>query len=383
MKFIPRILQPIKGSFFLFGPRGTGKSVWIQKQFPDALRIDLLQPDVLQNYLVHPEYLQALIEGSPKKTQIVIDEVQKAPSLLSVVHRLIEERKRLQFILTGSSARKLKQAGVDLLAGRAVVHYLHPYMACELGDAFSLNESLRLGLVPLVLGAGNPSEALRTYAALYIQQEVLAEGLVRSAGAFGRFLEAMSFSHGELVNISNIAQDCQVPRTTVQIFIEILEDLLLGFRVPVFTKRAKRELVQHPKFYFFDAGVYRSLRPRGPLDQPEQIAGHALEGLVAQHLRAWITYTSGAHRLYFWRTRSGVEVDFVLYGDSGIYAVEVKESARVRGNDLKALKEFQADYPGARAVLLYGGKDRLKIQGIPCIPCREALMAMRPNHPLF
>jgi predicted AAA+ superfamily ATPase len=189
----------------------------------------------------------------------------------------------------------------------------------------------------------------------------------------------MSFSHASLLNISNVARECQVERKVVEGYVSILEDLLLGYRLNVFTKRAKRALVAHPKFYLFDAGVYRSLRPKGPLDRPEEIHGHALEGLVGQHLRAWIAYSQADCSLYFWRTRSGVEVDFVLYGSEGIFAVEVKNSARIQPQDLRPLKAFQQDYPESKAYLLYRGKDRLMKGDILCLPCSEFLMELRPG----
>jgi predicted AAA+ superfamily ATPase len=205
------------------------------------------------------------------------------------------------------------------------------------------------------------------------------EGMVRNIGHFSRFLEAVSFSHGSLLNISNVARECEVERKVVEGYISILEDLLLGCRVKVFTKRAKRALVAHPKFYFFDAGVYRSLRPKGPLDKPQEIDGHALEGLVAQHLSAWIAYTKGDFSLHFWRTRSGVEVDFVVYGSEGLYAIEVKNSARIHPQDLRALKAFKQDYPGSKAYLLYRGKDPLLKGEILCLPCSDFLIRLRPG----
>ena len=197
---------------------------------------------------------------------------------------------------------------------------------------------------------------MKAYNGLYLREEVQMEGLVRNAGSFARFLEAMSFSHARVLNLSNVSRDCQVSRKTVEGYLEILEDLLLGFRFPVFTKRAKRELASHPKFYYFDAGVSRANRPSGPLDAPQEIDGLALEGLVTQHLRAWCDYSTGNHELHYWQTRSQVEVDFVVYGDSGLYAVEVKNSTHVRSDDLRALKNFAQDYPQSQRYLVYRGK---------------------------
>ncbi len=271
-----------------------------------------------------------MIAGRPEVRQVVIDEVQKLPELLQVVHLLIEERLPLQFILTGFSTRKLRRGGVNLLGGRAAQKSLHPFIAAELGDQFSLERALRLGMSPIVLGSNTPEETLRAYNGLYLREEVQMEGLVRNIGGFSRFLEAVSFSQGVVLNRASVARDAQVKSKTVDGYLEILEDLLLAFRLSVFTRRAKRELAAHPKFFFFDTGVFRANRPTGPLDTPSEIDGAALEGLVAQHLRAWCDYSNGNHKLHYWQTRSRVEVDFVVYGEDGFHALEVKNSARVQ-----------------------------------------------------
>jgi predicted AAA+ superfamily ATPase len=307
---------------------------------------------------------------------VVVDEVQKVPELLGVVHALIEER-RTHFVLTGSSARKLKRAGVDLLAGRAALRFLFPYLASELGDQFMVAEALRIGLVPLVVEAPVPEEALRAYVALYIREEVFQEGLVRNVAAFSRFLEAVSFSHAQLLNLAHIARESQVERKSIEGYVSILEDLLIAFHLSVFSRRAKRELIAHSKFYLFDPGVYRMLRPKGPLDLPEMIAGMAFEGLIAQQLRAWLHYRQGDAELFFWRTRGGAEVDFVLYGDLGLVAVETKYSARVRSEDLRSLKAFKTDYPEATCNFIYAGRERMLIDGILCLPAEEFLAGLR------
>jgi len=366
-------------SFFLFGPRGTGKSTWLRSERPGAIWVDLLDPEAQRLYLARPERLRELIAGRPQVDDVVIDEIQKAPALLDVVHDLAESDKRLRFVLTGSSARKLRRGAANLLAGRLVEARMHPFMAAELGASFDLRQSLEIGLVPLVWNGADPAATLRAYASLYLREEVQAEALVRDIGAFARFLESISFSQGALLNLAEVARDCHVGRKTVEGYLGILEDLLLSFRVPVFSKRAKRILVTHNKFYFFDAGVYRSLRPAGPLDRPEEIAGMALEGLVAQHLRAWIDYRAGGAQLYFWRTKSGSEVDFVVYGPDVFCAIEVKHAVRVNSKDLRALRAFREDYPEANACLLYMGKERLAIDGILCIPCEEFLLGLHPD----
>lgn len=374
-----RFLNPPKDHFFLLGPRGTGKTWWVREQFPEAMRVDLLDPETLRVMSARPERLRERLDAATEVSQVVIDEVQKLPELLEVAHSLIEEKRGVQFVFTSSSARKLRRGGVNLLGGRAAQRAMHPFMAAEIGKGFRLDTALRLGMLPVVHGAQEPEELLRAYSGLYLREEVQAEGLVRNIGSFSRFLEAISFSQASALNLANVARECQVNRKTVEGFLEILEDLLLAFRVPIFTRRAKRELAAHPKFYFFDAGVFRANRPAGPLDAPAGIDGLALEGLVAQHLRAWCDYSQGDHRLYYWLTRSKVEVDCVVYGESGIYALEVKNSAQVRNEDLRGLKNFAEDYPEARRFFLYRGKERLLIDGILCLPCEEFLRDLAPN----
>jgi predicted AAA+ superfamily ATPase len=374
-----RFFRESKQSFFLFGPRGTGKSTWLKQRYPDAVLIDLLAPEIFRVYSAKPERLREVTNGAEGKT-IIIDEVQKIPELLDVVHELLEAGAGFQFILTGSSARKLKRTGVDLLAGRAIVKTMHPFMAAELKGSFSLNSSLQSGLVPLVISSQDPAETLASYVALYLREEVQMEGIVRNIGAFSRFLEAVSFSHGSILNVSEVARECQVKRKTVDNYLAVLDDLLLSFRVPVFSRRAKRNLISHPKFYYFDSGVFRSLRPAGPLDSPQEIDGGALEGLVAQHLRAWIAYSDNSCTLHYWRTRSGVEVDFVLYGQDTFTALEVKNSARINNKMLKGLTSFKKDYPEAQTILLYRGEERLLINDILCLPCKQFLQNLVPGH---
>ncbi len=381
MAEIGRIFRTPSGGFFLFGPRGVGKSTWLRSHFSDAIWIDLLAADMYRRLLAGPERLLEILDAYPGKGDVVIDEVQKVPGLLDVVHQVVESEHPRRFILTGSSARKLRRGASNLLAGRLTESSLHPFLACELGLKFKLNDALTTGLVPLVWSAADREATLRSYLSLYLKEEVQAEGLVRNIGDFSRFLEAISFSHGAQLNMSAVARECEVSRKTVEGYVQILEDLLLCFRVPVFSKRAQRHLVQHPKFYIFDTGVFRALRPKGPLDRPEEIDGAALEGLVAQHLFAMLRYRRDDCRLYYWRTKAGTEVDFVVYGESLFWAVEVKRAIRVNSFDVKPLAVFKQDYPEAEAVLLYMGRERLVIDGIQCVPVAEFLLTLTPNTP--
>ena len=382
MAIAPRFLQPPSSHFFLLGPRGTGKTTWLGRRLPLALQVNLLRPDVYRQLQARPERLRELVLGSPPdQADVVIDEVQRVPELLNVVHDLMESGPEKRYVLTGSSARKLRRAGVDLLGGRAVMRTLHPFMAAE-WPGFDLDDALEHGLVPLVVDAADPADVLRGYASLYLEQEVKAEGMVRNLGQFSRFLEAVSFSHAAVLNVSNVACDTEARRRTVAGFLEVLEDLLLAYRIEVFTRRARRQTAAHPKLYLFDAGVFRSLRPAGPLDRPQEIGGAALEGLVAQHLRAWAAYSDAGFGLQTWRTRGGLEVDFVLYGPQGFWAVEVKNTRTLRPADLRGLTEFGEDYPEARRLMLYRGDRRLRKKGILCVPVDRFLADLVPGREL-
>ncbi len=219
----------------------------------------------------------------------------------------------------------------------------------------------------------DPEGYLASYVETYLREEVAAEGLARQAGAFARFLEAASFSQGQVLNLSEVARECAVKRKTVENYFRILEDLLIGFRLPAFAKRAKRLTVAHPKFYVFDVGVYRAIRPAGPLDEPAQIDGAALETLVFQELRATNENLGLGYDLYFWRTPGGMEIDFVLYGARGIVAIEVKRKRSLSGHDLRGLRTFLNDYPTAVGYVLYGGDHPVHLDAITALPVGDAL----------
>lgn len=378
----PRFFQNPEQSFFLFGPRGTGKSTWLKQNFPHAYWVDLLDPETFRFFSAKAERLKAAVQQHPNQKVIIIDEIQKAPDLLNVVHSMIEEKKGYQFILTGSSARKLKKYGVNLLGGRALLKYMPPFFAKEIQSDFDLAKNIRLGMLPIVLDSPSPEEVLRAYVGIYLKEEVQSEGIVRNVGDFARFLETMSFSHASLLNASNIARDSQIARKTVDSYLHILEDLLLAFQLYPFRKKAKRSVVSHSKFYFFDSGVYYSIRPRNLHDIETETEGAALEGLVAQHLKAWIDAQNENYQFNFWRTSSKVEVDFIVSGKRCFVAIEVKNGLTVHPSDLRGLELFQEDFPHATTILLYRGKRKYREKNILCLPVDDFLLQIDPSFPL-
>jgi uncharacterized protein len=361
-----RLLKPTDRSFFLFGPRGTGKTAWLKEQLTDALTFDLLQSSVHQRFAAAPDRLGDLVPER-YKGWVVLDEIQRVPELLNEVHRLIEGRK-LRFAMTGSSARKLRRQGINLLAGRARTLRMHPLSALELGKDFDLKRGVQYGALPFACTTKDPAAYLGDYVGTYLREEVQQEALVRDVGSFSRFLEAASLSQGSVLNMAAVARECAVSAKVAENFFQLAEDLLLSVRIPAFTKRAKRRLVAHPKFYFFDAGVYRTVRPKGPLDSDEEIDGAALETLLLSNLRAINDAYELGYTLHYWRTQRGAEVDFVLYGERGLIAIEVKRNERLRDGDLDGLLAFLADYPMAKAFLVHPGTRREHLRGVEVMP---------------
>jgi predicted AAA+ superfamily ATPase len=381
--YIPRILNPPEESYFLLGPRGCGKSTWLAHHYPKATRIDLLLGEEERRFSAYPEKIRDVASSLPEGSTLILDEIQRVPRLLPEIHALIEKKRNIQYILTGSSARKLRQSVSDLLGGRARLCQMGPFIASELKEQFSLEKALKTGLIPLIWNSSSPEGRLRDYLSLYLREEIQAESLVRQIGDFSRFLEIASFSHAAIWTTTEISRESSVKRATVDNYLRILEDLLLAFTIPVFTRRAKRKLISHPKFYFFDTGVYRILRPRGILDSSEEVEGWALEGLVAQHLRSWVLAQTEPHCLSFWRTQTQLEVDFIIYGPKGFWAIEVKRSSNLGPKDTRALAAFKEEYPEATCLFVAPVKRQDNYRGFPILPMEDFLLSIRPEKPLF
>lgn len=358
-------------SFFLFGPRGTGKTTWLKHNLPDALFINLLQSEFYNRLSANPGYLREIIPPN-YRDWIIIDEVQRIPAILNEVHDLIETY-RLEFIMTGSSARTLRRKGVNLLAGRALTYHMHPLTVIEQGDVFNLPSSMQLGHLPARFSETSPDKYLKDYVQTYLREEVMQESLTRNIGHFSRFLEVASFSQGQTINISSVAREARIERPVAENYFSILEDLLIAIRLPVFSHKAKRRLISQKKFYFFDAGVYRAIRPTGPLDSDAEMDGPALETLALQELRAINDYLECGYKIHFWRTRNQLEIDFILYGPNGLLAIEIKRSRQVQYKETRALREFKKDYPPATCYVFYGGSTPLYIDDITVLPIEYAL----------
>ncbi len=365
---------PVSGTetFFLWGPRQAGKSTLLRQRYPDAVWVDLLKADEFRRYATRPELLRQELEaaGPDADRQIVIDEVQKVPALLDEVHWLMENRGS-SFALCGSSARKVKRGGANLLGGRALRYELRGLTAEELGDAFDLDRMLNHGYLPSMYEADQPRRMLDAYIADYLRQEVAAEGLVRNLPAFSDFLDAAALSDGDPVNYSNIARECGVSGPTAKAYFGILEDTLLARWLPRWRRRAKRRLAGAPKFYFEDVGVVNRLARRGELERGSALYGKAFENWVFHELSALIAYRHLDERLTYWRIPSGIEVDFVL-GDMRL-AIEAKASARITSDHLKGLRTLTEEHPGVsrRIVVCLETRARRTGDGIDILPAND------------
>ena len=329
---LPELLE--KKSFFLFGPRSTGKTYLIKEQLREkAIILNLLKGDLFLRLQNNPSELESILEASsPKPPYIVIDEIQKIPLLLDEVHRLIEDKK-LRFLLTGSSARKLKRGEANLLAGRAWTAHLFPLCYSEIPN-FDLDHYLRFGGLPSVYPSKHPKEELNAYVETYLKEEILTEGLIRKIPPFTRFLKVAALSNGQTLNFASVASDCQVPASTVREYYSILEDTLIGFLLEPWVYSKKRKAIQTAKFYFFDSGVTHTLAGTETLDRNSNLYGNSFEQFIGMELRAYLGYRRIQEPLTFWGLSNSYEVDFLI-GEK--VAIEVKSSKRISPRDRRGL----------------------------------------------
>lgn len=344
----PQINSALEESIFLFGARQTGKSTFLRANFPNCIYIDLLDTELCAQFKRRPVYLYEMLCNKKEGIVVVIDEIPEVPELLNEVHRLISER-GIVFVLSGSSARKLKRKGYNTLGGRAVPCYFFPLVSAEIPD-FDLNKALVSGMLPPHYLAKNPTRRLSAYVDVYLREEIHEEALVRNLSGFRRFLEVAALTNGEIVNYTNIATDCGVSANTVKGYFSILEDTLIGYMIPAYTKTQKRRLVQAPRFYFFDVGLAQYLLHHTSLERGTTEYGHAFEHLVVQELIAYLGYNHKREQLSYWRTHTGIEVDVVV-GDAAV-AIEIKSVEEVLPKHLKGLHAFGEDYPDSRRIIV-------------------------------
>jgi predicted AAA+ superfamily ATPase len=357
-----RITTAPRGSFFLFGLRGVGKSSWVRHAFPSAYVVDLLDEARYHALLANPGLLALELGNLPPQQVVILDEVQRVPALLNEVHRAIEGSRR-RFVLVGSSARRLKTAGTNLLAGRATVRSMYPLVPSELGADFRLERVLRYGSIPLVWRADDPESTLEAYVHLYVREEIKAEALVRNLPGFLRFLPVAALFHGQVVNVAGLARDAAVARTTIEGYLGILQDTWLTTLLPAFELKLRARERRHPKLFWVDAGLVRAAKShRGPVGAEEK--GPLLEGLALTVMRAHNEHRALFDEIAYWAPAQArhTEVDFLLRRGKEYLAVEVKSSARYSTNQLSGLRAITELPRVVRRVLVYLGGQRLKTE---------------------
>jgi predicted AAA+ superfamily ATPase len=350
---ISRLLTfPDSDSFFLFGPRQTGKTTLTNRAYQDnCWNINLLQDDIFLKYTKNPGLFRLhVIEKVEKNgtSTIIVDEIQRSPQLLNDIQSLIDNYPKLRFVLTGSSARKLKQKSVNLLGGRAVERRLFPYVYAEIATDFNLEDALRFGTLPGIFSRSKESkrERLRAYVNTYLREEIRQEGLLRNLGGFSRFLDIAASQNSELVNYSDIARDCQISSHTVRAHYDILEDTLIAFPLKPWVKSARKRMTGHPKYYFFDLGVLNAINNRLDADFEPGTKGRLFESLVVLELYRYLNYAQSEASIYFWRTNAGAEVDIIIEKHGRIIAAcEVKSGNVIDNKDLSGLRSFKEEFP--------------------------------------
>lgn len=353
-----RLPAPARESFFLWGPRQTGKSSLLRASYPDAVWYDLLETDLFLRFTQRPSLLREELFALGKPRLVVLDEIQKVPLLLDEVHALIE-RSGWVFALCGSSARKVRRGRANLLGGRAIRHELFGFVSRELGKDFDLVRMLNHGTLPRHYLGSSPGARLRAYVNDYLKEEIAAEGLTRNLPAFSGFLNAAALSDGELVNFSTIARDCGISSPTVKEYFQILVDTLIGRFLPAHTARPKRRVIQSPKFYFADVGVVNHLAKRGTVRPGSELFGKAFENWVLHELSAHRSYSELFYDLSYWRLAGGTEVDFIV-NDMEL-AIEAKSTARVTADHLKGLRELGKDHPRVKRKILVCLEERARL----------------------
>lgn len=336
------------GSIFLFGARQTGKSIFLGQQFSDCIKFDLLDSDLKLRFKKRPALLYEMLQDKPDGTLIVIDEIPEVPDLLNEVHRLIQ-KKNIRFVLTGSSARKLKRKGYNTLGGRAKPCYFFPFVSAEL-ENLDLDKALLYGMLPPHYLAKRPERLMAGYIDVYLKEEIQEEALVRNLDDFHQFLSAAALTSGEIVNYTNIAADCGVSAKTVQAYFSILTDTLIGYMLPPYTKVMKRKVTQSPKFYYFDVGIYNYLMHRTSLAPGTPEYGHAFEHFVLQELRAYMEYNGRKEQLSYWHTYNGKEVDVVI-GDA-LLGIEIKSATEILPKHYTNFKEYREEFPESRCMVV-------------------------------
>lgn len=372
---LPRIiaLRDVENdSIFLWGARQTGKSTLLAMQFPDNRYIDLLKSDEFERYNRRPALLREELSLFPGNELIIIDEIQKIPALLDEVHWLISNR-NLRFILSGSSARKLRRSGANLLGGRAIRKHLYPLVSAEIPD-FDLTKACNNGMLPRHYLVEDASKRLQAYVGDYLQQEIKTEALTRNLNTFSRFMEVAALSNGEIVNYNNIATECGISAPTVKEYFSILEETLIGYMIPAFTQKVKRRVIQSPRFYYFDVGIANFLLKRTRLNQGSPEFGHAFEHFILQEIIAYIGYFKPFLNLSYWRTTSGYEVDAII-GNADT-AIEIKSSNEVQSHHTKGLKAFSEEFPDARLIIVSLDKYPRQVNNVEIYPATQFLSKM-------
>lgn len=340
-------------AMFLFGGRQTGKSTLLKERFPKAVYIDLLKSDLRNRFKQHPEEFRESLLRYPPETLVIVDEIQKVPDLLDEVHWLMVE-KGLWFILSGSSARKIKRSGANNLGGRAIPETLFPLVSAEIPD-FDLDRAVQNGMIPRHYMVANARNRMRAYIDLYLKEEIIEEALVQNVDEFIRFMEVAAIMDGEILNYENVASDCEVSANTVKAYYKILVETLLGFEVPAYRKVIKRKLYKSPRFYYFDVGIANHLTKRYHLAPRTPEYGHAFEHLIMQEIRAYLGYTGSEEELTYWHTYENLEVDAVI-GDARV-AIEIKSTDHVDHDDKKGVMEFAKEHPETKQILV--SRDRV------------------------